>query len=337
MDRINYLDTKLLNNYPPIEWFYNKRPNLSEVRALAEMFPPVDEISMGTPKNFVDWFMVEVMGNENVRQRIIKNANKAGDQWDHDWSTTITSTADSATARILLSVDDAQSPPMALTAYPNMTSGHLTYITDLARYSDRYENKDELKKEVIRHLGMVSTYNSILTGAAKAPENANGFYSLNEHQLKESPRIDTKSALYFSDRPLTVQEILESQNEIIRSALPPDDDTFSFLKVGYDIDQNLKKVVEKLTTRFPGVIKNPKSIHCGGDLLKYMDVFFERAIEENPDNLERVLQKAREVFARHHQKKDDRPPIDDTRGKNWRQFSQETTGLDPNRSYGMYQ
>ncbi len=328
MDRINYLDSQHLNIYPSLDWFYFKKPRLEEVRSIAERFPP-DHITGTYPPSFIDWYMVTIMADKGVRQRTLKSASEKQKSWDHDWSTTVFAVGDVNSAKQMLKKGFSGDTAMPLTAYPNMTNGQLTYITSLARNTDRYSEKD-LQSEVSRHLSFTATYNTIVSGNV----TNESYHKLNKYELDNPSRI-TSENLYMSDDALTTREMIERGNRIIR-ALDPE--VFDF--IGQDLNDPAKipPIIQKIENRY-GYIKgfSDASITDGFQLLDALPYVIDKVLSgKSKTGLNNVLLEAQQIFAQDHKKPGAQNRfIDESRGIDWRTYSKESLGDAPEEA-GMY-
>jgi len=337
IDRVYYFDSQYANTYPPIQWFYNKKPKLNEIRQIAQMFPPNDTMSI--PGNFNEWFLSVVMGSKGVLSRTIKVAPAAGDKLDHDWSTTLLSIGEAGSAKILMGRErGGGGPRMPSTAYPNATVGQLAYITSLARHPNNYSQED-LVREIKRHAGFAMTTNLLLTRSIKS-EN---YHSLSAYELKTPPRSSAGTTLYEgfknpgtpNKEELSTQEIINSQNQILRMLYP---EGFFFLEPGYKIDNDLQGTVRDINRYFPGVLPQNHNPRSSTDILDYIEPMVEFACKRNPSAMNDLLQEAEKVYSEHHTGDPKANSNSFVPGKSdWKSLAWATTGYNPDESRGMYQ
>lgn len=341
MERINYLDANLLNVYPPIEWFYNKRPTLEEVRSLAERFPPDEKKGGGMPWGFLDWFMTEVFSNQNVRERIIKEASQGN--WDHDWSTTLFAVGDVGTAEEMMRYSEGK-PRLQPTAYPNMLIGQMAYITSMARYSDRY-SKDALKDEVLRHLQFTTAYDTIAMGNVTQDSMGQGYHRISDYSLKKPPRRKATEQLYQSKKDLTALELINNNLDIVMMIDP--EGRLEFLRNNFEdeksietFEQNFANLRDKNTGK---PVLEGERIHNATDILNALPKVFKALLDNHPERLDMILQKSLDIYAEDHP---DAPPdnpynrnrINDERAIHWREYAkrEDSVGEYILNNFGMY-
>jgi hypothetical protein len=295
MERINFLNSEYLNTYPAMDWFYRRKPKLAEIRSYASMFPPT--ASGGPPDSFLDWFMSTVMSDKAVIQRTIKNATTARDSFDHDWSATLLSVGDTSMAWQLLRKDN-EFTALHLTAYSNMTVGQITYITNLARYRNRFD-KEHLKSEIIRHL----SYSSVISTALKGNYTGDKVHNLTT-ELDQPARQSSDQALYMSDKPLTTREILNSSESILKALDPR---VFWWIgeenisdRPGSVENEKAQEIIRKINQVAGYEDLDLSHVKSGHQLLDNLSVIIDRALDVNPDGIDRVVDQALRVYNSHH-------------------------------------
>lgn len=331
MERINYFDSEYLNNYPAFDWFYSRKPKLAEVRSIAEMFPPTED--GGPPENFNDWYLSTIMSDKAVIGRTIKNATAARDNWDHDWSTTMLAVGNTSMAWQLLRKDN-EFAALHLTAYPNMTVGQISYITNLARYKDRYDKK-RLKEEIIRHF----SYSTVISTALKGNYKSHLVHNLTPDELSQPARSSSDKNLYMSDKALSTNEILDSNESILKSLDPR---VFYWIgeenisdRPGSSVEnEKVLKIVQEINS-VPGYEDLDLSkVRTGHDLLDNLSIIIKRAIKIN--DVDPIIDTALDVYKKHHGGKAEDNRIKDERGVNWQEHAQKTLGNNVLDNYGMY-
>gem|GEM_PF-5248125 len=328
MDRINIIDAKQLNTFPPVQWFYEKKPTADQIHGYAEMFPPGDHGSV--PSNFNDWFFTHVMTNKYVRERVQKSVAQASEKWDHDWFGTFGSTGTSNTYKSLLQLNHGQ-PKLPPTGYPNAVVGQLTFITTIARYGGELGD-DELKEEVARHLSMSAMYNSLVMG--RATKKGEEYYTFDDYERGHPPRSGAK--LYTGgDKEMTTEEMVDQGNEII-AALGPE---FKFItEKGPMSDDEAQKIGERLRARYLEAFVDTGMPQTSMELMDRLEGVINLALKE-PGALENVLEQAQSCDATDHPKTlraNRYGQLDYGRAHNWRGTYQDTVGRGATKNKGMF-
>ncbi len=221
MERVVQFDTKVQNAYSMTNWFTNVRPNVAQIRAIANMFEP--DAGGGMPEEFMDWFQTEVLGNKAVQERTLKLTSDSN--LDHDWAFILGSIGNSGTAQQLLATNAGMKPRVPQTGIPNIAAGQLLRFTAIAREykADKIQNRTYLREQIAKQIEYSFSYQAILTGRLN-DSYANSFvrdtYRASSGDLDSTARMGGVYLGSGGGKPKTCQQYLDANIDII-AALDP--------------------------------------------------------------------------------------------------------------------
>jgi hypothetical protein len=330
IDRINYLDGEKLNMYPPIEYFYNKKPTLNEIHALAHMFLPTKGGKI-PPDEFMEWFLSHVMTDTYVRQRTMKSASEG--KWDHDWAEVNLSIGTVNTVQSTAITRYGQ-PHLPATAFPNALTGQITFITNLTQNKNEFKKNPKLfEDELKRHLSFSAFYNAVIGGKLQG-KTKNEYYALTEKEMDDSPRLGT-TTLYGNTtqgRDLTARELMDRSNTIIRSLHP----ILSF--IGKPLtDEQAKVYTKNIISTLGNVYEEAQkpAPQTAEELLENLDIVINAIIKKDKSAMRRVIAASNKIYLEDHDGKA-KGAIPYEVGRKWRDTYQQKVGKAATQSRGAY-
>lgn len=151
------LDSKFLNDYPPVEFFSGGASiPYGYVKALARI--DADQFEPGVA--YGHHFQSEVMNIKQVRERLEKTVTAGSPKLDHDDFISYGAYLDDRTMETLLK-QRSDGSPLPVTGYINITASMLNYL-DMLSFS--YDDMEDNERELSRFLSVFMNFDNITRG-----------------------------------------------------------------------------------------------------------------------------------------------------------------------------
>ena len=316
-ERVGTMDRSYLNNYPPIQWFYNNKHKLSDIRRIAEMFPP--DADGFFPSNFYAFYNTNILTNHGVIERLKKAADDTNRDWDHDWMAGMGGAGDDGLAKKLMSRTSSGALNMNITGLQNMAVGQRVFITNLACNQGEL-SESAMRKVLARQIGYMATYSAIAHGRLKRPSTSSQpFEPLNNDALEGPPRIQDA---YFhgehSNKNLTTRQFINGNEFIIKQV---SSELFSILHAPEINDSIIKAFVDFAARHHYPIKPIPKDAE---EMFAHVHPLVEHILNIDPNAVNRVMDTAKHVYAKDHDGQIAENIIPYERAANWEQTYQQT-------------